>query len=60
VDWYKEFKKVWGLIMDGQYSAAAAAAALKTALWARQTLVRVKNFQQALLKLKDKPAPKSK
>ncbi len=57
-DWYKEFKTVWGLIMEGQYSAAAAA--VKKTKWNSQTPVRTKDFMGALLKLKDKPAPKGK
>jgi lysozyme len=57
-DWYKEHKKTWALIMEGQYSAAAAE--VKKSRWNGQTPVRTKDFMGALLKLKDKPAAKSK
>jgi lysozyme len=57
-DWYKEHKKTWALIMEGQYSAAAAE--VKKSRWNSQTPVRTKDFMGALLKLKDKPAPKGK
>jgi lysozyme len=57
-DWYKEHKKTWSLIMDGQYSEAAAE--VKKSRWHSQTPVRTKDFMGALLKLKDKPAPKGK
>jgi GH24 family phage-related lysozyme (muramidase) len=51
-DWYKEHKKTWALIMEGKYEEAAEEAA-KSA-WARQTPVRVKDFQQALRALAKK------
>jgi lysozyme len=57
-DWYKEHKKTWALIMEGQYSAAAAE--VKKSRWNSQTPVRTKDFIGALLKLKDKPAAKGK
>ena len=50
--WNQTFKKTWDLIMKGQYKAAAAEA--QKSSWYSQTPVRVKDFQQALLKLPEK------
>jgi GH24 family phage-related lysozyme (muramidase) len=45
-NWYTIHKKTWQLIMDGKYEEAAVEAG-KSA-WAKQTPVRVKDFQGAL------------
>jgi hypothetical protein len=57
-DWYKEHKKTWALIMEGQYSAAADE--VKKSRWHSQTPKRTKDFMDALLSLTDKPAAKDK
>jgi GH24 family phage-related lysozyme (muramidase) len=57
-DWYKEHKKTWALIMEGQYSAAADE--VKKSRWHSQTPKRTKDFMGALLSLTDKPAAKDK
>lgn len=54
--WYTKFPKTWALIMKGEYKEAAKEAGKST--WNSQTPVRVKDFQQALLKLPEK-APAS-
>ena len=50
--WNKIHKKTWALIMEGKYEEAAEEAG-KSA-WAKQTPVRVKDFQQALKALAKK------
>ncbi|MCI0680959.1 MAG: hypothetical protein L0Y71_02545 [Gemmataceae bacterium] len=50
--WNKIHKKTWGLIMEGKYEEAAAEAAKSK--WAKQTPVRVKDFQKALRALPPK------
>jgi GH24 family phage-related lysozyme (muramidase) len=51
-DWYKDHKKTWAFIMEGKYEEAAEEAAKSS--WAKQTPVRVKDFQQALRALAKK------
>ena len=51
-DWNRKFKKTWDLIMKGDYKGAAAEA--QKSSWNSQTPVRVKDFQQALMKLPQK------
>lgn len=48
--WTKKFPKTWTLIKSKQYEEAAKEVA--DSLWAKQTPVRVKDFQEALLKLR--------
>ncbi len=55
--WYKKFRATWKLIMEGDYEGAAQEAAKSK--WARQSKVRVKDFQKALLKLPQKKDKKS-
>ncbi len=50
--WTKIFKKTWKMVVDGQY--ADAAKALDKTAWKKQTPVRVKDFQKALLSLPEK------
>jgi GH24 family phage-related lysozyme (muramidase) len=50
--WKKKFKKSWGMILDGQYSEAAES--LESTRWFKQTPVRVKDFQKALLALPER------
>jgi GH24 family phage-related lysozyme (muramidase) len=57
-NWYKEHKKTWALIMEGQYSAASAE--VKKSRWNTQTPKRSMDFIEALLSLTDKPAAKGK
>jgi lysozyme len=47
--WTGKFPKTWKMIVDGQYEDAAKA--LDGTAWAKQTPVRVKDFQDALRKL---------
>jgi GH24 family phage-related lysozyme (muramidase) len=47
--WIGEFPQTWKMIVDGNYEDAAKA--LDGTLWAKQTPVRVKDFQDALRKL---------
>ena len=56
--WNKDHKKTWSLIMDGDYEGAALEC--EKSKWARQTPVRVKDFQGALRALpgKKKPEPR--
>lgn len=44
--WYKEHKKTWKLMLEGDYGRAAQEAQISD--WYRQTPVRVKDFQKAL------------
>ncbi|HEX5259262.1 MAG TPA: hypothetical protein VFW35_10855 [Sphingomicrobium sp.] len=53
-EWYKEFKKTWALILEGDYDAAALEA--QDSDWYEQSRNRVKAFQEALRALQ----PKSK
>lgn len=46
--WYKIHKKTWKLMTQGRYEEAAAEAA--NSVWYRQTPIRVKDFQKALIK----------
>ena len=46
--WNKIHKKTWSLMSQGRYEEAAVEAA--NSVWYRQTPVRVKDFQQALIK----------
>ena len=50
--WFGKFRKTWQLILDGKYKEAAEEAEKST--WAKQTPIRVKDFQKALLSLPDK------
>lgn len=50
--WNKIHKKTWALIMEGKYEEAAEEAGKSK--WAKQTPVRVKDFQQALKALAKK------
>jgi len=50
--WNKVHKKTWALIMEGKYEEAADEAGKST--WAKQTPVRVKDFQGALRALAKK------
>jgi lysozyme len=47
--WTAKFPRTWKMIVDGAY--ADAANALDGTIWAKQTPVRVKDFQDALRKL---------
>jgi GH24 family phage-related lysozyme (muramidase) len=47
--WFKKFPKTWALIKSKQYKEAAFEAAKSN--WAKQTPIRVKDFQEALMKL---------
>jgi GH24 family phage-related lysozyme (muramidase) len=49
VDWTAEFPLTWGEIMAGDYRMAASFVA--HSMWARETPVRVTDFQNALLNL---------
>jgi hypothetical protein len=50
--WNKVHKKTWKLIMEGKYDEAADEAGKSS--WAKQTPIRVKDFQQALRALAKK------
>jgi GH24 family phage-related lysozyme (muramidase) len=50
--WTASFPHTWQMIRDGDYEGAANA--LEGTQWARQTPVRVKDFQQALRRLAEK------
>ena len=50
--WNTVHKKTWALIMEGKYDEAAEEAGRSA--WAKQTPVRVKDFQQALRALAKK------
>lgn len=52
VRWTDTFPHTWNMIVDGKY--ADAAEALEGTLWAKQTPVRVKDFQNALRRLPPK------
>jgi GH24 family phage-related lysozyme (muramidase) len=52
-DWTNDFTKTWRFILDGRYEDAAREAADSD--WARQTPVRLKDFQDALRRLPPKP-----
>jgi GH24 family phage-related lysozyme (muramidase) len=45
-DWYKEHKKTWKLMLEGNYNHAAVEA--QNSDWYRQTPMRVKDLQRAL------------
>ena len=47
--WTSTFPRTWKMIVDGNYEAAAHA--LDGTTWAKQTPVRVKDFQDALRRL---------
>lgn len=47
--WTAKFPRTWKMIVDGDYEDAANA--LDGTIWAKQTPVRVKDFQDALRKL---------
>ena len=51
--WTGTFPNTWKMIVDGRYEDAAKA--LDGTIWAEQTPVRVKDFQDALRKLPPKP-----
>ena len=51
--WTGTFPNTWKMIVDGRYEDAAKA--LDGTMWAEQTPVRVKDFQDALRKLPPKP-----
>lgn len=51
-EWTATFPRTWRMIVDGHYEDAAKA--LDGTIWARQTPVRVQDFQQALRKLAPK------
>lgn len=44
--WHKKFKVTWALMLKGEYEKAATEA--ESSLWAKQTPVRVRDFQRAL------------
>ena len=46
INWTASFKNTWALLKAGQYDKAAAEA--ENSLWAKQTPVRVRDFQRAL------------
>lgn len=48
--WYTKFPKTWGLLKAGKYEEAAWEA--EDSLWAKQTPVRVRDFQRALWRAK--------
>jgi GH24 family phage-related lysozyme (muramidase) len=50
--WTRKFPQTWGMIVAGAYEQAAQA--LDGTLWARQTPVRVQDFQEALRRLPEK------
>jgi GH24 family phage-related lysozyme (muramidase) len=50
--WTATFPHTWKMIMDGEYENAAQA--LNGTIWAKQTPVRVKDFQDALRRLPPK------
>jgi GH24 family phage-related lysozyme (muramidase) len=50
--WTGTFPRTWRMIVDGKYEDAAAA--LNDTLWAKQTPVRVKDFEDALRRLPPK------
>lgn len=50
--WTATFPKTWKMIVDGRYEDAAKA--LEGTVWATQTPVRVRDFQDALRKLQPK------
>jgi GH24 family phage-related lysozyme (muramidase) len=52
-NWTGTFPNTWGMIVNGQYSAAADA--LNGTIWDRQTPTRVQDFQGALRRLPPKP-----
>lgn len=47
--WYTKFPKTWSLILSGKYDEAAWEA--EDSDWAKQTPVRVRDFQRALWRL---------
>lgn len=47
--WTTKFKKTWALMLSGDYVGAAHEA--ENSLWAKQTPVRVRDFQFALVRL---------
>jgi GH24 family phage-related lysozyme (muramidase) len=49
VKWTHTFPDTWKIIVEGDYESAAQA--LEGTIWARQTPVRVKDFQDALRRL---------
>lgn len=49
-NWFKEHKKTWGLLQQGDYEGAAVEAA--NSKWNQQTPERVQDFQAALRSLK--------
>ena len=49
INWFKEHKKTWSYLKQKDYSNAADEAANST--WFKQTPVRVKDFQKAILQL---------
>ena len=51
--WTRNFTRTWNLIVEGKYQEAAAEAA--QSVWAKQTPVRARDFQDALRKLPPKP-----
>lgn len=48
VDWYKEHKDTWSLMKQGRFTEAAYEAA--DSRWANQTPIRVRDFQQNLVR----------
>lgn len=44
--WNSKFKNTWALLVAGHYDQAAAES--ENSLWAKQTPVRVRDFQRAL------------
>ncbi len=51
--WVTKFPHTWRMIVQGDYDEAYDA--LTVTLWAHQTPIRVKDFQEALAGLPDKP-----
>jgi GH24 family phage-related lysozyme (muramidase) len=50
--WTRKFKRAWTMIREGKYSDAAES--LQSTRWFKQTPIRVKDFQRALLRLPEK------
>ena len=50
--WIRKFRRAWAMILDGKYSDAAES--LESTRWFKQTPIRVKDFQKALLRLPEK------
>lgn len=51
INWHKTFKNTWGYLQAKQWEAAAQE--VEKSLWFKQTPIRVRDFQQAIRKLKE-------